>query len=164
MTQPLSVFAGTMIYLDTLSFYALVRKLHPDVRDLFTHIKEGKIQAYTSALTFDELAHRVVSALAHDRDIKLGRLSQQTQPAPLLTEFYPQILPTLTLLRNFPNLTLLDVSAIDLMLMGENMARCHLGPREALHLAAMQKSGCFDIVSHNAVFDSIPEVHRYTLG
>ncbi|MBN2001833.1 MAG: type II toxin-antitoxin system VapC family toxin [Anaerolineae bacterium] len=163
MTQPLSAFTGAMIYLDTLSFYALVRKLHPAVRDLFTRIKDGKVQAYTSALTFDELAHRVVSALAHERDVKLGRAYPTAQQSPLLTEFYPQILPTLTLLRNFPNLTLLDVSAIDLMLMGENMARCHLGPREALHLAAMQKSGCFDIVSHNVVFDSIPEVHRYTL-
>lgn len=163
MSQSLNTFTGSMIYLDTLPFYALVRKLHPAVRDLFTHIKEGEIQAYTSALTFDELTHRIVVALAHEQNTKTETPHHQPHLS-LFAEFYPQVLPALTLLRNFPNLTLLDVSAIDLMLMGENMARCRLGPREALHLAAMQKSGCFDIVSHNTLFDSIPEVHRYTLA
>lgn len=164
MSQPLGAFTGTMVYLDTLTFYALVRSLHPVVRDLFARIKEGEIQAYTSALTFDELAHRVVLALAHDQYGDTEKTQNQGHRAHLFSEFYPRVLPTLTLLRNFPNLTLLDVSAIDLMLMGENMGRCHLAPREALHLAAMQKSGCFDIVSHNTAFDCIPEVRRYTLG
>ncbi len=163
MSQSLNAFTGSMIYLDTLPFYALVRKLHPAVRDLFDRIKEGKVQAYTSALTFDELTHRVVVALAREQNANVEP-PRHPPHLSLFAEFYPQVLPALTLLRNFPNLTLLDVSAIDLMLMGENMARCHLGPREALHLAAMQKSGCFDIVSHNTLFDSIPEVHRYTLA
>ena len=45
--------------------------------------------------------------------------------------------------------------------MGENIGNYHILPRDALHLAAMQKCGCFDLVSHDA--DS-PWVRRYTLA
>ena len=43
------------------------------------------------------------------------------------------------------------------------MSLYHLRPRDALHLAAMQKCGCFDLVSHDADLDRVPMVRRYTL-
>ena len=40
----------------------------------------------------------------------------------------------------------------------------HLRPRDALHLAAMQKCGCFDLLSHDPDFDRVPMISRYTLA
>jgi len=70
---------------------------------------------------------------------------------------------TLTRLRTFPNLTFVDVIATDLERMGENIGAHCLLPRDALHLAAMQKCDCFDLVSHDTDFDRVPTVRRYTL-
>jgi predicted nucleic acid-binding protein len=47
--------------------------------------------------------------------------------------------------------------------MDEGMCLYHLRPRDALHLAAMQKCDCFDLVSHDPDFDRVPEVRRYKL-
>jgi predicted nucleic acid-binding protein len=159
----LSDFHGTTLYLDTMVFYALVRGIEPAARDLFRKIKTDQLQAYTSVITFDELAYRMIFTLAHEKYDKALQGQWKQRKNEIFTEFYPKILSSMTILRNFPNLTLLDVSAIDLMLMSENMARCILTPRDALHLSAMQKSGCFNLVSNNNAFDCVTEVHRYTL-
>ena len=81
----------------------------------------------------------------------------------MIAECYPQIAPHLTQLRAFPNLFLVDVTPSDLEVMDEGMRLYHLRPRDALHLAAMQKSSCFDLVSHDSDFDRVPMVRRYTL-
>jgi predicted nucleic acid-binding protein len=47
--------------------------------------------------------------------------------------------------------------------MDEGMRLYHLRPRDALHLAAMQKCGCFDLVSQDGDFDRVPMVRWYTL-
>jgi predicted nucleic acid-binding protein len=39
----------------------------------------------------------------------------------------------------------------------------HLRPRDALHLAAMQKVNCFALASNDADFDRVPIVERYTM-
>jgi len=55
------------------------------------------------------------------------------------------------------------MTASDLDAMDEAMRRYHLRPRDALHLAAMQKCGCLDLVSNDAGFGRVPQVRRYTL-
>jgi predicted nucleic acid-binding protein len=142
----------------------LLRGLDPIARDLFVRIEAGEFQAYMSVLTFDELAYRMLLALAGDKydDDTLDRL-KGTQ-AKLIKEFYPDVAPALARLRTFPNLVLMDVTSIDLTLMDENMTRYHLRPRDALLLSAMQKCGCYDLVSHHTAFDQVPKVKRYTLS
>jgi len=83
--------------------------------------------------------------------------------AQMIAQFYPQIAPHLAHLRAFPNLFLVDVTSSDLAVMDEAMHQYHIRPRDALHLAAMQKCGCFNLVSHDPDFDRVPQVHRYTL-
>ena len=38
-----------------------------------------------------------------------------------------------------------------------------LRPRDALHLAAMQKCDCFDVVSQDSDLDRVPHIRRYVL-
>ena len=67
MTAPLDAFSGSVIYLDTMLPYMLLRGADPAVKHFFKRMEEGDFAAYTSALTFDELAYRLLLALIKDR-------------------------------------------------------------------------------------------------
>ena len=68
----------------------------------------------------------------------------------MIAEFYPLLAPHLSRLRAFPNWFLVDMTASDLDAMDEVMRLYHLRPRDALHLAAIQKCGCLSLVSNDA--------------
>jgi predicted nucleic acid-binding protein len=163
VSNPVAHFTGDALYLDTMVPYTLLRGIEPTAQALFARMQAGELLAYTSVLTFDELAYRLLLALIRDHygGSPLERLRDQEEQ--MIVEFYPQIAPYLTRLRAFPNLSLVDVTAADVDAMNEAILQHHLRPRDALHLVAMQKCGCFDLVSHDVDFDRIPTVHRYTL-
>lgn len=163
MSESLAAFAGDVLYLDTMIPYALLRGVDPAARVLFSRIESGEMRAYTSVLTFDELAYRMLLALIRDQydGSPLDRL--RDNEAQMVAEFYPQLSPHLTRLCAFPNLILVDFTVSDLAMMDEGMRLYHLRPRDALHLTAMQKCNCLDLVSHDTGFDRIPMVRRYTL-
>jgi predicted nucleic acid-binding protein len=163
MSPSWSAFAGTVLYLDTMVPYALLRRLEPTVQELFARVERGEIRAYSSVLTFDELAYRMLLALVRDHydGSPLDRLCDDE--ARMIAEFYPLLAPHLSQLCAFPNWFLVDMTASDLDAMDEAMRRYHLRPRDALHLAAMQKCGCLDLVSNDAGFGRVPQVRRYTL-
>ena len=60
-------------------------------------------------------------------------------------------------------MVMLEVSPSDLEAMDQTMLAYHLRPRDALHLTAMQKCRCFDLVSHDPDFDRVPTVCRFAL-
>jgi predicted nucleic acid-binding protein len=163
MTKLVGDFTGATLYLDAMVPYALLRGIEPTVQALFTRLQAGELSAYTSVLTFDELTYRLLLALIRDHygGSPLDRLRDQEEK--LIAEFYPQLASPLAQLRAFPNLSLVDVTASDLDAMNEAILQFHLRPRDALHLAAMHKCGCFDLVSHDTDFDRVPMIRRYTL-
>lgn len=81
----------------------------------------------------------------------------------MIGEFAPRVVTELRRLREFPNLTVLDVLAIDLDTMNDAMTQFHVRPRDALHYAAMKRIGCLDLASNDPHFDRIPAINRYTL-
>ena len=163
MSELITSFTGSTLYLDTMIPYALLRGLDPAARDLFARIEAAKLQAYTSVLTFDELAYRMLLALIRDHHGGSPLEQLRDNEAQMIAQFYPQLAPHLARLRAFPNLFLVDVTSSDLAVMDEAMSQYHIRPRDALHLAAMQKCGCLSLVSHDPDFDRVPQVHRYTL-
>jgi len=84
--------------------------------------------------------------------------------AGIIQELYPELKPRLQTLQNFPNLSLVDVEAVDLNAMHDNITKYHLRPRDALHLAAMHKADCLNIVSQDSDFDHITGIQRYILA
>jgi len=162
MSEPLTTFAGTTLYLDTMVLYALLRGIEPAAEILFARIEAGELRAYTSVLTFDELAYRMLLALIRDKYAGSPLDLLRDHEAQMIADFYPQIAPHLARLRVFPNLTLVNLTPSDLEVMDEGMRLYHLRPRDALHLAAMQKCDCFDLMSQDADFDRVPTVRRYT--
>lgn len=98
MSQPFSQFQGDRVYLDTMIFHSLLRTRGPEVDDLFQRIETGQLYAFTSALTFDELAYRMLLSLIRDKYGRspLDQLRQDREA--MIQEFYPRVQP---LLRNF---------------------------------------------------------------
>ena len=164
MSKPLTDFTGNTLYLDTMVPHALLRAIDPAVQMLFGRIQAGEILAYTSVLTFDELTYRLLLALIRDHYGGSPLEHLRNIGPQMIAQFYPTIESPLFQLRSFPNLTLLDVVGSDLEAMSQTIRQHHLKPRDALHVAAMQKCGCFDLVSQDNDFDRVPAVQRYTLA
>jgi predicted nucleic acid-binding protein len=163
MTVSLYTFSGNAIYLDTMLPYALLRGIDPAAKTFFERIGQGGLLAYTSALTFDELAYRFVLALIKDHYDGSPLDALRANEEKLLAEFAPRVVAELRRLREFPNLIVLDVLAIDLDTMNDAMTQFHIRPRDALHYAAMKRTGCFDLASNDPHFDRIQALKRYTL-
>lgn len=156
-------FQGDTLYLDTMVPYALLRGLENRAAELFSKIEQGDFTAYTSVLTFDELAYRLLLALIRDNQSGSPLEHLRDNQTQMISQYYPQIMPKLALLRTLPNLILLPVTAADLPLMDEAVAQYHLRPRDALHYAAMQKCNCFTLISEDTDFDRLLHIHRFTL-
>jgi predicted nucleic acid-binding protein len=163
MSRLLSEFDGEVLYLDTMIFYRLLREEGSPAEPLFRRIQANEIQAYTSVLTFDELAYRLL--LARIRDCYTGNpldnLRQNEHK--LIGEFAPQIESVLVQTQNFPNLFLIDFTVADLVPFYQLMCKYQLRPRDALHLAAMLKVDCLAIVSQDSDFDHITDIQCYKL-
>lgn len=164
MSSSIGEFQAGSLYLDTMVLYLFLRVRDSEAEPLLRKIQTGEIHAFTSVLTFDELAYRLLLALIRDTygSSPLDKLRQDEQS--MIAQFYPDIAPKLLRLQEFPNLTLIDVTPADLLAMHENMGRFRLRPRDALHLAAMQKVNCPYLVSQDADLDRVPTITRYTLG
>jgi predicted nucleic acid-binding protein len=163
MSSQINEFQGDTLYLDTMILYLFLRLQDSATEPLMRRIQVGEIRAYTSVLTFDELVYRLLLTLIRDKygGSPLDRLRQDERS--MIAEFHPFIEPKLLRLQDFPNLTLLDITPADLRQMNQNMRNYLLRPRDALHLAAMQKVNCFNLVSQDKDFDHIPSINRYTV-
>jgi predicted nucleic acid-binding protein len=163
MTASLSTFNGQAIYLDTMVPYALFRSVDPLAETFFSRLESNTFLAYTSVLTFDELAYHLLLALIKDRYDGSPLDNLRNQESHLIAEFAPSIVDRMNRLRNFSQLVVLDISASDLDFMNKTMIQYHLRPRDALHLAAMQRVQCFDLASNDQHFDRVPYIRRFTL-
>jgi predicted nucleic acid-binding protein len=113
---------------------------------------------------FDELAYRLILAMIRDAypGSPLERLRDEEER--MIKQFYPVIAPQLLQVRHFPHLTIIEVTAADIDAMNAAILEYAVKPRDSLHVAAMQKCGCLDLVSQDADFDRIPFIRRYTLS
>jgi predicted nucleic acid-binding protein len=163
MTTPIETFAGSALYVDTMVFHIFLRAKDALVESVFNRAQAGEFIPYTSVLTFDELAYRLL--LARIRDLYPGSPLDHLRDngRQLTAQLFPEIAQKLAELRLFPNLFLIDVTPTDVMAMNQNVLSYHIRPRDALHLAAMQKVGCLHLWSEDGDFDDVPGVVRYSL-
>ncbi len=162
MADTLNAFDGDAIYLDTMVPYMLLRGIDA-AAPFFERLERGELRVFTSVLTFDELGYRLLLAFIKDKysGSPLDRLRDEEEK--MLIEFGAPATSLLQRLRAFTFLTVLDALTQDLDTLGEAMTQFHLRPRDALHYAAMQRVGCFDLASNDAHFDRVPTIKRYTL-
>lgn len=114
-------------------------------------------------LVFDELAYRLLLALIRDRyeGSPLDRLRDDEET--LLAELAPQVTAQLDRLFELPHLEVVDVLGSDVAAMNDAMTPYRLRPRDALHLAVMQRLGCRNFASTDHHFDRAPHIVRYAV-
>lgn len=161
MTTQLENFTGNGIYLDTMLPYALLRGIEPRVQTFFRRLELGEVEAFTSVLTFDELAYRLLLALIKDQYAGSPLEQLRNNEIALLTQFAPKVSSQLNQLRMFPHLTILSIMEDDIAAMSGAMQTYQLRPRDALHWAAMQRVGCFYLASNDHHFDRISDIQRF---
>lgn len=158
MTVSLDQFNGERIYLDTMVPYMLLRGADENIHAFFRRIEDGALLAYTSVLTFDELAYRLLLAFSKEHYGGSPLEWLRTQEDKMLAEFAPTVVALLRRLQGLSNLTVLDILVSDLKTMHNAMSDYHLRPRDALHLAVIQRINCFDLASSDHHFDRVPHV------
>ncbi|RMF94344.1 MAG: PIN domain-containing protein [Nitrospinota bacterium] len=166
MSVSLNMFQQGEIYVDTMVFYILLRaeqRVRPTIRDFFARIETGRIMAFTSGLTFDELAYRLLLALIKDRYGGSPLEHLRDREVALLQELSPVVIPKLQLLQRFPHLHLVEITSQDIRVMLQNMLEYPLRPRDALHLATMQRLNCLNLASNDQHFDVVPGIQRFSI-
>ena len=163
MSRPISSFVGKVLYLDTMIFHAVLTASNPVAKTVLQQIQGGEIQGYTAVLTIDELAYRMLlsSIRATYGKSPLDQLRQNQ--AAMIDEFYPQVESQLLRLQQLPNLTFVGTTNADLVAMHQNIRAYRLLPRDALHLALMQRIGCTNLVSEDSDFDTVTGITRFVL-
>ena len=132
MIASLDDFKGAQIYVDTMLLYTLLRaevKVRPVVQRFFSRIESAEILAYTSVLSFDELAYRLILALVKERYAGSPLNQLRAKESSLLQGLAPSVIPALQSLRNFPNLVIMEIGSRELDSMFLNMLNYPLRPR-----------------------------------
>jgi len=129
-----------LLYLDSGVFiYAALSReqVGNRARQLLRKVKEGKEEAASCALTFDEVAWAVQKHRSREDSVAAGQAF-------------------LTL----PNLTIFSLGR-DVLFASLSLMKAHrFDPRDAIHASAAMLNGCSAIVSADTHFDRLKEIPR----
>ena len=131
-----------MTFLDTNVFLYAIGREHPDkepCREILRRVTMGKLPAVTSAEVIQELLH------------VLTRRQRRSEAATAAREAMAIVMRVLPVGKNDLQLACTLIEALP-----------SLGARDALHAATMRNAGIRDIVSADADFDMVPDLHRTT--
>jgi len=124
-------------------------------------VVRGQITAYVSVLVLDELYYRLLLALVKEHtgrnplDVLRDDLPQT------ISKYCDQISDPLLKLIGLPHFVRLGVEADDFEGMLDNAARFALLPRDAFHVAMMQRLGIVAIASDDMDFDRVDGIERH---
>ena len=155
---------GLQVYVDVNVFYMYLRPdpVHlPTIRAFLERMAQGYVEAYTSILTMDELFYRLLLARVKDvyRRNPLDVLREDARGA--IAECGAEIEAALRKLVRLPHLQLAAVLGDDFTQMLGNISAFGLLPRDALHVAVMQRLGLSEIATDDADFDRVTWLRRH---
>jgi len=152
------------VYVDTniLYMYLRVDPAHLSAIKVFlSRIVRGEIEAFVSIPVLDELFYRLLLARvkeATDRNPLDVLRENQAEAVAAHSDVIGDSLRKLTLL---PHINLVGVVAADFNRMLENIQKFSLLPRDALHVAIVQRLGLNGIASDDADFDRVKGMERH---
>ena len=154
------------VYVDVNVFYMYLRPdpvYLPTIRAFLGRMAQGEIKVYTSVLAMDELFYRLF--LARVKDIygrnPLSVLREDTSGA--IARCGAEIEVALRRLAGLPHLQLEAVVEDDFPQMLANITAFGLLPRDALHVAVMQRLGLSEITTDDTDFDRVIWLQRHWL-
>ena len=131
------------VYIDANIFiYAAINRNEEGElsRKVLEKVKEGKLKAYTSALTFDEVFWKVKKERSKDDAIKISGA-----------------------FLHFPNLRFIDVTYEITLLSLRIIKKYNLKPRDAIHAACCLVNNINTIITEDVDFDRVKELTRKSL-
>lgn len=152
------------VYVDTniLYMYLRVDPAHLSAIKVFlSRIVRGQIEAFVSIPVLDELFYRLLLARvkeATDRNPLDVLRENQAEAIAAHSDAIGGALRKLTLL---PHINLVGIDTTDFNRMLENIQKFSLLPRDALHVAILQRLGLHSIASDDIDFDRIKGVERH---
>lgn len=156
-------FSSGQVYVDTNVFYMYLRTdpAHlPAIRSFLNRVVRGEIDAYVGVPVVDELAYRLLLGRIKDAtgrnplDVLRGGLPAAIESHASLVQSAVQQLLSL------PHILLVGVDTSDCDRMFDNISAHKLLPRDALHVAIMQRLGLTVIASDDMDFDRVDELER----
>jgi len=155
---------GSVVYVDTNIWYMYLRAdpaYLPEIRQFLQRVISGEVAAYVSLLVLDELIYRLLLAQIKDATGQnpLDVLRRDTVGA--VSTYMAQINTPVKKLIALPNITVVGNTEDDFQQMLDNMSAFSLLPRDALHLAVMQRLEIAHIASDDKDFERITGIMRH---
>jgi len=162
----LDAVTSDQIYVDVNVFYMYLR---PDpehlssLRIFLERVASGDIIAYTSILTMDELFYRLLLARIKDTYGRNPLDVLREDAERVIKRSSPEIEAALRKFVRLPHLELMPVIKGDFPRMLDNIDAFALLPRDALHVAVMQRLEIDEIATDDADFDRVTWLQRHWL-
>ncbi len=152
------------VYLDTNVLYMYLRadpKYLPVIKSFLTHVVRGDIVAFVSVLALDELFYRLL--LARVQEARVGNPLEvlRRNLAEAIAAHVPVIEEAVRRLLTLPHMNLVGVETVDFDRMLENISAFSLLPRDALHVAIIQRLGLANVASDDTDFDRVKGLERH---
>ena len=158
--------SAEVAYVDTNIFYMYLRAdpvYLPAIKRFLKQVINGKVEVYVSILVLDELYYRLLLAKIKETTNRNPLTLLRQAQADMIAAHCADIENPLRQLMVLPHIHLIGGSEDDFELMLNNIKRFSLLPRDALHLATMQRLKISDVVSDDRDFDRIDGVTRHWL-
>lgn len=133
----------------------------PEIKSFLERVIRGEIEAFVGVPVLDELVYRLLLARIKD---KTGRnpLEALRKDLPgVINDHGDLIVSAIRQFMSLPHITVVGVEATDSDRMFDNMTLQTLLPRDALHVAIMQRLGIGIIASDDRDFDRIAGLQRF---
>ena len=164
MPKYLTEFTGEKIYVDSSVFLFVApadSEYGSSSLQFLQHASQSDMKLVISSLTVDEISFVALKAKLEERlDITSGQV--------LYLKKHPEVIKTLApevnrITENILRLSdIIGVGPEDIQRLTYLMETYGLLPRDALHIAVMQRCGLTDIASSDADFDRVVSITRYT--
>lgn len=152
------------VYVDTNILYMFLRidPAHSSAIKVFlSRIVSGEIEAFVSIPVLDELFYRLLLARVKEATGRNPLQVLRENQAEAISAHCDVIAGSLHKLTGLPHINLVGVDTTDFYRMIENIRASSLLPRDALHVAILQRLGLNGIASDDIDFDRVKGIERY---
>lgn len=159
-------FSGAAIYLDTNILYMYVRsdpEQLPKLKLFFQRVVRGEVEAYISVPVLDELYYRLLLAQVKDNESGSPLTVLRTDLARVLSQYGAMVAESIQRFLKLPHFYLVGVEPQDGHAMFHNIAAFSLLPRDALHMAIINRLRITHVASDDTDFDRISHIERHWL-
>lgn len=160
----LDEFTYDSVYVDTNILYMYLR-VDPShlttIKVFLSRIIHGEIEAFVSIPVLDELFYRLLLALVKESTGRNPLDVLRENQAKAVAAHSDVIGASLRKLIQLPHINLVGVATADFKRMLENIQKFSLLPRDALHVAIVQRLGLNGIASDDDDFDRVKGMERH---